>query len=468
MTMDQARRKPVHITRRHLLGGATALLMAGGLGTASAAEVPPADAVETAGGVVEVEFWNSMNNVNGAALQELVDRFNAENPNILIKPVFQGGYDDTISKLKASVQANATPALVQIYEIGTQFMVDSGITIAAGDFAARDNVDLDYIQKTFRSYYTIDGKLWALPMNGSVPVLYYNKTAFEKAGLDPNNPPATLAEVRAASEKLSAVNGGPVQFGYGAPMYSWLLEQFASVDGITLCSPDNGRASGRVTSADLAADPLVELASWWHGMVADGLAGNLGRNGLDARDAFKAGQTAMNLEATVTILTNLEAANAGGWELGVAPYPTISADAAGKFGPTIGGATLWVIGEGHSPAKAEAAWRFAHWFGQPEIQAIWHTKTGYYPTAAKTFEEPLEVEWLKEHPMFQPAIDSLNATPAVPATSGCAVGVMPQLRSTFEDGFERAVLGEDPRAALEEAAATINSLIEQYNETVGQ
>ena len=174
----------------------------------------------------------------------------------------------------------------------------------------------------------------------------------------------------------------------------------------------------------------------------------------------------MNLEATVTLLTNLEAAADGGWELGVAPYPAISEDVGGKFGPTIGGAALWVVGEGHSAAEAEAAWRFSRWFSQPDVQAYWHSRTGYYPTAARTFDDPIEIEWLKERPVFQTAIDSLNATPAIPATSGCAVGVMPQLRSTFEEGFERAVLGEDPRAALQEAADEINAGIAQYNATV--
>lgn len=448
--------------RRLLFAGISALLL-GSTSPLMAAEIPAADAVETAGGITEVEFWHSMNNVNGEVLQELINRFSADNPAIRIKPVFQGNYNDNISKLKASVQAGATPALVQIFEIGTQFMVDSGITLSMGDFAARDNVDLDYLQKAFRSYYTLDDKLWAIPMNGSVPVLYYNKTAFETAGLDPNDPPSNLDEIRAAAEKLSAVNGGPVQFGFGSPMYSWLLEQFASVSGVTLCSPDNGRSGSRVTEAQLADDSMVQLATWWQAMVKDGLAGNLGRSALEARDAFKAGQTAMNLEATVTILTNLEAAEAGGWELGVAPYPVISAETEGKFGPTIGGAALWVIGEGHTAAQAEAAWRFSKWFAQPEVQAYWHSKTGYYPTAADTFSDPIELDWLKEHPEFQPAIESLDATPAIPATSGCAVGVMPQLRSIFEEGFERAVLGDDPRAALQEAADEINAAIEQYN-----
>jgi sn-glycerol 3-phosphate transport system substrate-binding protein len=177
----------------------------------------------------------------------------------------------------------------------------------------------------------------------------------------------------------------------------------------------------------------------------------------------------MNLESTVTLIRNADAATAGGFELGVGPYPTAaSADIGANFGPTIGGASLWVVGEGHSAAEAEAAWRFAHWFSQPAQQAYWHTRTGYYPTAAKVFEEPAEKEWLAKYPVFQVAIDSLERTPAVPETSGCAVGVMPQLRNTFEDGFERAVLGDDPQASLQEAADSINADIAKYDASIGR
>ena len=54
------------------------------------------------------------------------------------------------------------------------------------------------------SYFTVDGQMYAMPFNTSGPVLYYNKKAFTAAGLDPEQPPATLDEVRAAAEKLKA------------------------------------------------------------------------------------------------------------------------------------------------------------------------------------------------------------------------------------------------------------------------
>ena len=45
------------------------------------------------------------------------------------------------------------------------------------------------------SYYTVDGKQYAMPFNVSTPMLYYNKDVFEAAGLDPETPPTTYDEV---------------------------------------------------------------------------------------------------------------------------------------------------------------------------------------------------------------------------------------------------------------------------------
>ena len=169
---------------------------------------------------------------NGVALNALVDKFNAAHAGkIVVKPIFQGDYDTAITKYKASVQSSTTPSIIQIYDIGTQFMVDSHEVVPIAGFAKRDGYDLGAIQKNIAGTYTVGGTQWSMPLNSSVPLLYYNKTAFKAAGLDPDKPPQNLAEIRAAAEKLSKVNGGPVAYGFGAAIYGWFLEQFAATNG---------------------------------------------------------------------------------------------------------------------------------------------------------------------------------------------------------------------------------------------
>ena len=61
-----------------------------------------------------------------------------------------------------------------------------------------------YLPAVTGYYTTADGRMLSLPLNSSTPVLYYNKDAFKKAGLDPNTPPKTWPEMGEYAKKLQA------------------------------------------------------------------------------------------------------------------------------------------------------------------------------------------------------------------------------------------------------------------------
>ena len=312
-------------TRLTALLGATALTMAlaacGGDGGGGAAPAPESNALDDVEGVTDVTFWHSMDGSNGEALQGLVDQFNADNEGtIAVEAVFQGGYDDTITKYKASVQSGSTPDLVQIYDIGTRFMIDSEQVVPMQEFIDRDDYDVSDLQPNIAGYYSVDDNLWSMPFNTSMPVLYYNKTMFEAAGLDPEEAPTSLEEIRTAAEKLSAANGGPVEFGFGAAIYGWLIEQYVASNGAEYCDEGNGR-DAKATEVLFDGPEAVEMVEWWQKMVADGLASNTGRDTKAAQNAFKAGQVAMTLESTGQVTGFTTAATEGGFELGVGTTP---------------------------------------------------------------------------------------------------------------------------------------------------
>ena len=430
-------------------------------------DVPAKGALDQAQGVTTITFWHSMDASNGIALNALVDKFNAAHAGkIAVQAVFQGDYDEAITKYKASVQSNTTPSIMQIYDIGTQFMIDSHEVVPIADFAQRDGYDLSAIQKNIAGTYSVGGKQWSMPLNSSVPLLYYNKTAFRAAGLDPDKPPRNLDEIRAASEKLSKVNGGPVAYGFGAAIYGWFLEQFAATSGESFCNAENGRTGQRVTAANMASPTITQAVQWWQRMVADGLAVNTGRVSKDAQDAFKAGQTAMTLESTGQV-KGFTAAAEGKFELGAAAYPVVSGTQRPGNGPSIGGGSLWISGPGHSEAEKEASWQLAQFLAEPESQAVWHTQTGYFPVTSKALDEPVDQEFVAKNPLFRVAIDSLEKTEVAPATTGCAAGPMPQMRKALEDGLERALIGKDAATSLVKVQENVAESVASYNDSVG-
>lgn len=435
-------------------------------GDAQSKGVPGADALTSAKGVTTIAFWHSMKATNAEALNTMVAAFNAKNAGkIKVNAVFQGEYDDVITKFKASVQQKQTPDLVQVYDIGTRFMVDSKQTVAAGDFAAKDGYDMSSLEPNIANYYTLDGKLRSMPMNSSLPLLYINADAFKKAGLDPNTPPQNLDEIMTAAKKLTIKNaGGQVtQYGFGASIYGWFVEQLIAEAGETYCNLENGR-KGLATEVQFGGDTGTKVATWWADMVKQGLATNTGRKTDDAQAAFKSGKVAMNLESTGALRGYLKAAD-GKFALATAPFPKV--DAASKGGPIIGGASLWISGPGHSDAQQRAAWEFTKFATSAEQQAIWHTSTGYFPVNKGALDLPLDKAWVAKYPQFSTAVDVLHAETPSTATAGCALGTMPQSRKAAEDGLEKAVLGAAPPAtAMGDAAKGMATTLQQYNSSV--
>lgn len=430
-----------------------------------ATHAPAADALSVAKGVTTVSFWHSMDGTNGQTLDALVAKFNAAHRGkIAVKPVFEGDYDTAITKYKAAVQSHSTPELAQVYDIGSRFMMDSAQTVPMQAFIDRDKWDTSDLQPNIAGYYTVDGVQASMPFNTSMPVLYYNKSLFAKAGLDPEKPPRTLDEVTAAADKLSKVHGGPAAFGFNAAIYGWFLEQEIAANGDLFCGPDNGRGPKRATSFTFDNPGAVKFVQWWKNLIDSGVAGNTGRNTSDASDAFKTGTVGMTLESTGSLTGMQQAATAGGFDLGVGYYPRLNQNAAG---PIIGGASLWIDGPGHTAAEQEAAWQFVKFLAEPASQATWHTGTGYFPISTSALKQPADVAWRAQHPQFDVAVRQLADTKLSPATQGCSAGIMPQARKAVEDGLEKALLGADAQASLSGAVAVLKPQLTDYNTSVG-
>ncbi|MEU7997934.1 ABC transporter substrate-binding protein [Micromonospora sp. NPDC049060] len=435
-------------------------------GGSGALDAPGAEVLEKATDKTTIEFWHAMKGANATAVDQLVADFNAQSGGkVEVKAVFQGSYDETIAKYKASVQQKSTPALVQIYDIGSRFMVDSKQVVPMHKFIEKDGFNAGDIEPNIASYYSVDGKLWSMPFNSSTPLLYLNKEAFERAKLDPTKPPKNLDEIGELAKKLTIkdASGKTVQYGFNAAIYGWLVEQLLATDGKEYCDQGNGR-SGLATKVQFDQETAVRVAQWWTDLVKGGYATNTGRKTDDAQAAFKSGTVAMHLESTSVLRGYVDAAK-GKFTVLTAPYPKVSASSTG--GPIIGGASLWINGVGHDDKEKRAAWEFVKFASGPVEQAKWHTSTGYVPINAKALDEQIDKDWMAKFPQFRTAVDQLHALPPSVASAGCLLGVMPQARKASEDGLEAAIVGSKPaEQAMKDAAASVQGAIDSYNKSV--
>ncbi len=450
--VPESRRARAHA---FLARGRAALLV---LGVALGLAAPAAQAEES------VTLWHSMGGRNGESVNALVDQFNAANAGkIKVTAIFQGPYGDALAKVKAAIQSKQLPQLVQVNEIGSRLVYDLKITEPFGDLAKGAGFDTNDLLKGIAAYYTVNGKLLSLPFNASAPVLYYNKTAFKEAGLDPDKPPQTLQELRAAAEKLVVKQGDrTTRHGFVAVIDGWLMEQFYGRANLDYCNNGNGR-DALATAVNWNVPEVRDIVGWWGAIMRDGVGLSAGRENNDGIAAFTSGRAAMLIFTSANMRDMMREAK---FEVGVAPYP---APKAGMNGQVLnGGASIWVV-KGHPAAQQAAAMKFLAFLGSPEAQATWAIRTGYIPVNARAADLPAFKEAVAKNPEFALPLKQLSGVASTSASRGCFMGVMPQARQKMNDVVESVILGRDqPEHALAGGQSAMEASIKAYNRAIGQ
>ena len=198
--------------------------------------VEMADASDVDG--TTITFWHSMGGVNGEAIDTLVKKFNDENKyGITVDAQYQGEYDDSLNKLKSAQIGNMGADLVQVYEIGTRFMIESGWVVPMQEMVDADNYDVSQIESNLAAYYTIDDKLYSMPFNSSTPIMYYNKDMFAQAGI--TEVPDSLEGISKIGDQLMNQGGASEVMSLG--IYGWFFEQFVGKQGLDYANNGNGR-----------------------------------------------------------------------------------------------------------------------------------------------------------------------------------------------------------------------------------
>jgi sn-glycerol 3-phosphate transport system substrate-binding protein len=416
----------------------------------------------------KVAFWHSMSgDLGGKAIPQMVNDFNTSQDQCYVTPTYQGSYDDGLNKLKAGLQSNNTPAIMQLYDIGTRLMVDLGVATPVQDFIDKEKYDLSDLEPNVLSYYTVNNKLWSMPFNTSTPLLYYNKDMFKAAGLDPNTPPRTFDDVVADATKLTQKDssGKTSVYGVSFAIYGWFFEQFLAVSGGYYVDNNNGR-DALATKATFNSPEGVKILDWWKSMYDQGIEGNFGRQTVDTRNAFLAGKTAMIIDSTAVLRGVMDGAQ-GKFEVGTGYLPRPNEDAYKTAGTIIGGGSLWIINN-RPQAEQDCAWQFIKFVTTPKEQAYWQTMSGYFPSRKSAYTDPQAVAWMDKYPQFKTAIDQLHLAPNNRITQGGLIGVFPSARQTVETAIEEVLAGKGtPQSALDNAAQTVTQAIQDYNTSMG-
>jgi sn-glycerol 3-phosphate transport system substrate-binding protein len=424
-------------------------------------------------GPVTITFWHSMTAANLNTLETLIQRFNSSQNEVVVNPVFQGSYNDSLNKfLASSGRASELPALVQIEDISTQLMIDSQEVTPVQDFIDKEGYDLSAFEPRVLDYYRVGDRLYSMPFNLSSPILYYNKNDFREVGLDPEKPPQTLEDVKAYSEKLlkKDSSGNISRSGISLEISPWYFEQMLAKAGALYINNGNGR-EGRATEAVFNGPEGKAIFEWWSDMVNSGLAFNVGRNpsGADHLLAIASGRASMTIGSSAalrSVFDIIESGGAKGVELGVGPMPAAQSPDGGIV---VGGASLWIV-KARPEAEQEAAWKFLKFLVEANQQAEWYAGSGYFPIRTDAFDLPAAQQAEAHYPYLRVAPQQLQQGARNRATQGALMGPFTKIRwEIIATAIESMVLtNTPPDEALDKAASEATALIKDYNERVKQ
>ena len=402
----------------------------------------------------KIIFWHAMGGNFQPTLNKIVEEYNKSQDKIEVEALYQGSYQEALNKFKSVQGTDKAPALIQLNEISTEYMYNSGAITPMQEFVKKDNYDLTKLEDTLINYYTINGTLYSMPFNSSASILLYNKDAFKEVGLDPEKAPKSYKELAEAAKKLTK---GTERYGFAMIMDAWFIEQLLANENTLYVNEENGRAGKSPTAVAYNGEKIKTIFNWLNDMYRDNTATSYGKEYQNTRAAFLSGKVSMYIDSSAGIQQLTELAN---FEIGSAYVPSEN----GEFtGVPIGGASLWITNS-VSDEKQAAAWNFVKYAVSKESQALWASSTGYYSVNKEAYDLDLLKKDLEKTPQKLVAVNEIKDTQKTAATSGAIVGVFPELRKVMTDSMEKVYVGKEKiDKIIDKMVKESDRIVKRYN-----
>ena len=408
----------------------------------------------------EIDWWHAMGGRLGEKVAEIADGFNKSQNQCKLNAVYKGNYTETMTAAVAAFRAKQQPEIVQVFEVGTASMMGAeGAIKPVYELMEETGKDFDpnaYLKSVTGYYTTTDGKMLSMPFNSSTPILYYNKDAFKKAGLDPNTPPATWPELEDAAKKLQAAG---YACGFTTGWQSWVhLENFSAWHNVPFATKENGFAgldTELAFNSPLHVKHIGKMGEWQKSKIFD-----YGGRRSDSAPKFYTQECAMYMNSSAAYAGVQQ--NAKDFEFGTGKLPYWPDVEGAPQNSIIGGATLWVL-NGHEGDDYNCVADFFGYLSSAEVQADWHQFTGYLPITYAAYDLTKSQGFYDKNPGTDIAILQMTGKEPTANSKGLRLGNFVQIRDIINEELEAVWAGDkDAQTALDAAVERGNVLIRKF------
>lgn len=380
-----------------------------------------------------ITFWNGFTGSDRETLEALVKEYNETNDKNIEVQMDIMPWDSFYQKLATALPVGEGPDILAMATERIGSYADPGALAAVDDIYSSGIVDETVVPETLKENLKYDGKYYGVPMNFATLLLYYNKTIFEEAGLDPEKAPETWEELEQYAQQIVEKTG---KYGFDmavkdtTPMWCIMLW-------------GNGGDIIKDGKAVFNSPENVETVTRWAENIRDKKFGPEVLTGGEIDKLFESQKLAMYFCGpwATNGFTN------AGIDYGVAQAPkgpkeqVTQANAVGMYMTS-------------SSKNKEAVYDFFGWWNSKDTQVKWSLGTGFPPARTDIADD----ERMKENPYI--------AEFAKPANESKMY--LQQLTNFAEvdtqaivPAFEKILLeNADVQEALDEANAVIESLIQ--------
>jgi len=460
----------------------------GGNGRAASSGCP-VKALDSAKGPVRISVWHSLTALPKRTLEALADQYNKSQSKVVVSVENQGTTPTELHrKIDQAIPDRSLPALVMPDDTKTRFVADSGYFVPASDCFDADpeaKATLDDLLPIAKASYTLDGKLWPASFLTYTALVFYNRSHFQAAGLDPDKPPATISEMidmaRTIKQRTPQVSHPLV-----IKAQSFIFEWWLSGAGQALVNDDNGRGKDLPTESEFdnpttrqileelkaaKAEGILDVVPGTEGQVDHLLAMATQQSSMVVESSAATSTVAGVIEGTIKaedlkeeLGVDLPAGLKLDLDIGVGPYPGVKEPGRGQ----VGGNVVYISNTVPDEQQA-AAWDFMKFLNSKPSQIRWGVEgsvspvlksVGSDPQMQKAWSSSLAGRWGKV------AYDVLANIPT--DFPGPVIGPYDEVRRAIERCLDRVLLNDEPiDAAVKEADANMTKALRSYNADVG-
>jgi multiple sugar transport system substrate-binding protein len=391
-------------------------------------------------GVVDITVWHGYEDVEGTAIKDAADRFNATHPKIHVTVQNYGNADYALQKVLTAIRGDSEPDIAYLYGSWAANIARSPAAVDLSSMIQSDpSVNWDDFWPAERQAVQVGPKIIGVPALVDNLALVYNTKLFDQAGIPYPSDTWTWDDFRAAAKKLT--DQSAKQFGWayvadGSEDTVWRFDALLWQAGGDILDSDNTKAEFNSPAGVKAATLLQQMATVDHSVYLDNGNGNYA-------NLFNSGKIAM-------LFT-------GPWDLsgftdvhyGVQILP------GDQSHQTISGPDQWVMFNRGSD-RTKAAWTFLKWFTSPAEALQWSQATGDLPIRQSIAKLPQYQQYTQKYPGAATFVENeANAAKARPVIANYN-----EVSQAMGQAIQAVLLGKaQPQQALDSAAEQVDSVL---------